>query len=73
MKPTKIMLVNSILWAAAMLASAILLRGTGYYENIFMLLFTLWLASFLTYEGGRDAMECEWRMIRKFFNSLRKN
>lgn len=74
MKPaTSMMIVNSILWAAAMLASAILLKGSGYYENIFFILFTLWMASFLMTPSTHEAMECERRIIHKFFNLFRKS
>jgi hypothetical protein len=71
-KSAGIMIVNSILWAAALIASAILLKGSGYYENISFLLLTLWLASFLMLQEGRESIESEWRCIRRFFNSILK-
>ena len=70
---TSIMIVNSILWAAAMLASAILLKGSGYYDNIFFVLFTLWMASFLAMPANREVMECERKILHKFFNRFRKS
>lgn len=70
---TSTMIINSILWAAAMLASAIVLKGSGYYENIFFILFTLWMASFLMLPANREAIECERKAIHKFFNQFRKS
>lgn len=68
-KSGTIMIANSILWAAAMIASALVLKDTGHYEEIFLILFSLWFGSFLTFqERGRSAKE-EWACIRRYFSS----
>jgi len=59
-------IVQSLLWAAAMIASAIVLRGTEYAETINHLLFYLWFASFLALQINRQSLSEEWNCIRKF-------
>jgi hypothetical protein len=67
-----IMIVNALLWATALLASSIVLAGTGYAEKMFYILFALWLGSFLILPGSESMKsECAW--IRKLFSSTPKN
>lgn len=75
MKPSKdiTIITQSLLWAAAMIGAAILLRGTAYAEKIYYLLFTLWLGSFLSLQVSRESLQAEWRCIRKFFGSSPKS
>ena len=57
MKP--ITIGNSILWAAAMIASSLILRGTEQAVEIFFVLLVLATASFLMLQRGKTAIESE--------------
>lgn len=46
-KLAMIMIINAILWATAMIASSIVLSGTGYYEKVSYILIALWFGSSL--------------------------
>jgi len=72
-KSATIMIANALLWATALLASSIVLAGTGYAEKVFYILFTLWFASFIILPGSREAMKSECAWIRKLFSSTPKN
>lgn len=52
-KQTPNILGNEILWAAAMIGSAILLRGTEQAINLFFLLLMLWSGSFIMRQNCR--------------------
>ena len=64
-----LVLVNAILWSAALMGSAIVLSGTGYYEKVSYILIALWLASSLALQAGHEAIKSEWRCIRRLFSS----
>jgi len=72
-KSATIMIVNGLLWATALLASSIVLAGTGYAEKMFYILFALWLGSFLILPGSSESMKSECAWIRKLFSSTPKN
>ena len=72
-KSATIMIVNALLWATALLASSIVLAGTGYAEKVFYILFALWFGSFLILPGSRESMKSECAWIRKLFSSTPKN
>ncbi|MCB9135579.1 MAG: hypothetical protein H6636_09135 [Anaerolineales bacterium] len=59
-------IVQSLLWAAAIIGAAIILRGTEYAEKIYYLLFMLWFGAFLSLQVSRQSLHEEWRCIRKF-------
>lgn len=70
MKTEMTMIINSILWAAAMIGSALVLAGTGYSEKIFDVLFFLWFASFLLMlQKDSRSIKSEWACIRRLFSS----
>jgi hypothetical protein len=52
-KQTHLMLGHSILWTAALIGSAILLRGTEQATDLFFLLFVLWGGSFVMLQDCR--------------------
>jgi nitrate reductase gamma subunit len=63
-------IVHSILWAAAIMGSAIVLRGTEYAEKINFLLVVLWFGSFMTLQVSRESLQAEWKCIRKFLRLI---
>jgi hypothetical protein len=69
---SKTLLIHSLLWAIAMIGSAIVLAGTDTYEEISFILTTLWFCSFLILQDTPTAIQSEWRCIRRFFNVSRK-
>jgi hypothetical protein len=66
-KSTTSMIVNALLWAAAIIGSSLILAGTEYYWDMFYLLMALSTASFLSLEENRNSIRSEWRCIQKRF------
>jgi hypothetical protein len=64
-----LVLVNAVLWSAALMGSAIVLSGTGYYEKVSYILITLWVSSSLALQASRESIQSEWRCIRRLFSS----
>jgi hypothetical protein len=76
MKPEKsaiTLIASSILWAAAMIGSSLVLAGTEYSEKVFYLLLTLSTSSFLMFPDGYKSIQSEWSCIRKHFGALSKS
>jgi hypothetical protein len=66
------MIANAIVWSAALVGSAIVLSGTGYYEKVSPLLIALWFGASLALQAGRESIKSEWSCIRKRFSSTPK-
>jgi hypothetical protein len=56
---TIVLIVNALLWAGAMIGSALILKGTEYSEEILLLLLTLSTGSLLITQDSREAIKSE--------------
>jgi hypothetical protein len=68
MKSTTILITNALLWAAAMIGSSLILKGTEYSTDMLYLLLALSTFSVILLPGGRETIHSEWRCIQKFFS-----
>jgi len=50
-------LTNALLWAAAFIGTALILKGTPYADKVFLLMLVLSTTSVLSFGGGSDAKE----------------
>ena len=64
-----LVLVNAVLWSAALMGSAIVLSGTVYYEKVSYILIALWFGSSLVLQPSRESIQSEWSCIRRLFSS----
>ncbi|WP_417449372.1 hypothetical protein [Kordiimonas sp.] len=60
---------QSILWAAAMIGTAILLRGNEASENVFLLLLVLATTSLLAQGAVKNELTCLKRMVASVANN----
>lgn len=64
-------ILNALLWAAALIGSALLLTGTEHADTVFFLLMTLATISTLATTrtlGTSDALACELRVLRRLIS-----
>jgi hypothetical protein len=74
-KLAMIMIVQSLVWAAVMLASAWALKGTDFHQEVSTFLMAGWFASTMLMTAlvdYRKAMRAECAFFRRVFNSLRR-
>ena len=69
MKSTTIQITNAFLWAAAMIGSSVILKGTEYSTDMLFLLLSLSTASFLILDENRESIKSEWKCIQRRFSS----
>ena len=67
-KSTTILVTNALLWAAAMIGSSVILKGTGYSEKMLYLLLTLSTGSILIFPNESKSIKSEWKCIQKLFS-----
>jgi len=67
MKATTTQITNALLWAAAMIGSSVILKGTVYSEKMLYLLLALSTGSILIIPNGSESIISEWRCIQKLF------
>jgi hypothetical protein len=68
-KSTSNLITNALLWAAAMIGSALILKGTEHSEKLLYLLLTLSTTSFLKLEKNCESIKFEWECIQRRFSS----
>jgi len=68
MKATTTQITNALLWAAAMIGSSVILKGTVYSEKMLYLLLILSTGSILIFPNGSESIISEWRCIKKLFS-----
>ena len=68
MNSTTIQMTNALLWAAAMIGSSVILKGTGYSTDMLNLLLTLNTLSILLVQGGHKSIKSEWKCIQSLFS-----
>ncbi|WP_262690133.1 hypothetical protein [Kordiimonas aestuarii] len=56
-------IIHAILWAAAMIGSAIIMRGSDRAEEIFLLMLVLASTSLLTQGKPQNELRCLWRKV----------
>jgi len=66
-KSAKTVITSALLWAAAMIGSSLILRGTEYSEKMLYLLLALSTGSFLIFPRDDKSIRSEWSCIQKFF------
>lgn len=71
-KSGKTLIVNSLLWAAAILATSLALAGTGKGEELIFLFMALWFASFLSLSEENRSLKEEWACIRSLFSKTKE-
>ena len=64
-----IRIVHALLFAAAILVSAIVFSDWEHQQTTSILIIALWFASSLLIPGTRQSIKCEWACIRRFFGS----
>ena len=65
---TTTLITNALLWAAAMIGSSLLLKGTEHSTDMLYLLLTLSTFSVILVSGGHGSIKSEWRCIQKLFS-----
>ena len=70
-KSTIDLIVNALLWAAAIIGSSLILKDTEYSEEMLYLLLTLSTGSLLITQNSRESIRSEWRCIQKLFSPKR--
>lgn len=75
-KLTKAMISNSIIWAAAMIGSAIIVDDKSTQQSLSMMLIVLWFCSYTVIQrlqaaAGDKTSACdEWRMLKSKLRSI---
>jgi hypothetical protein len=64
----KLMIGNSIIWAAAMIGAAILLKGTEQSFNIWLMMIGLWFASSTLFGGIKHSNKAECDYFKRKFS-----
>jgi hypothetical protein len=67
-KSTRNLITNALLWAAAMIGSALILADSEHSKDMLFLLLSLSTASFLTLEENYKSIKSEWRCIQRLFS-----
>ncbi len=67
-KSTTNLTAQALLWAAAMIGSALIV-DTEHSKDVFLLLITLSTTSFLMIEENRESIIHEWKCIQRRFTS----
>ncbi len=65
----KLVIGNAVLWATAMLATAIVLRGSEEGQTVLILLIGLWVASSFLFGGMKNVAKTECEFLRSKFKS----
>ena len=60
---------HALLFAAAILFSAIVLADTEHHQTISYLILVLWFVSSLLLPGTGRRIKCEWTCLRRFLSS----